>query len=195
MNQTDSNRQNLREGMLLIMKNPSVDNIQSWNSASLKTGPCLDVFLMEILILLLFPTRSFATCRSQWPCGLRRGSRAARLLGLWVRIPPGHGCLSVFDLETSRMRRSWPALGRSATKKNFLTYNFMWKKNQFHRDKKKVLKNLPDGVLCTFRMLVLLVAVVFDTKCICVALGAQLILGILSSTKAPLKVLNFSLFR
>jgi hypothetical protein len=26
--------------------------------------------------------------RSQWPCGLRRGSAAARLLGLWVRIPP-----------------------------------------------------------------------------------------------------------
>jgi hypothetical protein len=26
-------------------------------------------------------------CRSQWPRGLRRGSAAARLLGLWVRIP------------------------------------------------------------------------------------------------------------
>ena len=29
-----------------------------------------------------------AVCRSQWPRGLRRGSTAARLLGLWVRIPP-----------------------------------------------------------------------------------------------------------
>jgi len=28
-------------------------------------------------------------CRSQWPRGLRRGPAAARLLGLWVRIPPG----------------------------------------------------------------------------------------------------------
>ena len=28
-------------------------------------------------------------CRSQSPRGLRRGSAAARLLGLWVRIPPG----------------------------------------------------------------------------------------------------------
>jgi hypothetical protein len=26
--------------------------------------------------------------RSQWPCGLRRGSAAASLLELWVRIPP-----------------------------------------------------------------------------------------------------------
>jgi hypothetical protein len=28
-------------------------------------------------------------CRSQWPRSLRRGTSAARLLGLWVRIPPG----------------------------------------------------------------------------------------------------------
>ena len=28
-------------------------------------------------------------CRSQLPRGLRRGSAAARLLRLWVRIPPG----------------------------------------------------------------------------------------------------------
>ena len=32
--------------------------------------------------------------RSQWPRCLRRGSAAARLVGLWVRIPPG-ACLSV----------------------------------------------------------------------------------------------------
>ena len=29
------------------------------------------------------------SCRSQWPRGLRRRSTAARLLRLWVRIPPG----------------------------------------------------------------------------------------------------------
>ena len=27
--------------------------------------------------------------RSQWPRGLRRRSSAARLLRLWIRIPPG----------------------------------------------------------------------------------------------------------
>src|SRR5215469_3299969 len=27
--------------------------------------------------------------RSQWPCGLKRRSSAARLLRSWVRIPPG----------------------------------------------------------------------------------------------------------
>ena len=31
----------------------------------------------------------FVLCRSQWPCGLRRGSAAARLLRLWVRTPSG----------------------------------------------------------------------------------------------------------
>ena len=33
--------------------------------------------------------RGFDCCRYQWPNGLRRGSAAARLLGLRVRIPPG----------------------------------------------------------------------------------------------------------
>ena len=36
--------------------------------------------------------------RSQWPRGLRRRSAVARLLRLWVRIPPGHGCLSVVSV-------------------------------------------------------------------------------------------------
>ena len=83
--------------------------------------------------------------RSHWPRGLRRVSTAVRLLGLWVRILPGAWisvsfeycvlsgrglcgglitrpeesyrlwCVVVCDLETSRMRRSLPALGRSAT--------------------------------------------------------------------------------
>jgi len=86
-------------------------------------------------------------CRSQWPRGLRHRSAAARLLRLWVRIPPGawifvccECCVLsgrglcdeliarpeesyrlwwvvVCDLETSRMRRPWSALGRSATGK------------------------------------------------------------------------------
>ena len=85
--------------------------------------------------------------RSQRPRGLRRRSAAARLLRLWVRIPPGTclsvcceccvllgrglcdglitrpeesyrlWCVVVCDLETSRMRRPWPALGCSTKKK------------------------------------------------------------------------------
>jgi hypothetical protein len=35
---------------------------------------------------LVYPLR-----QSRWPRGLRRGSAAIRLLGLWVRIPPGGG--------------------------------------------------------------------------------------------------------
>jgi len=79
--------------------------------------------------------------RSQWPHGLRRGSAAARLLGLWFRIPPGHGCLSLVsvvccqvevfatgwslaqrsptecDREASIVRRPWPNRGRCAMKR------------------------------------------------------------------------------
>jgi hypothetical protein len=36
-------------------------------------------------------------CRSRRPCGLRRWSAAAGLLGLWVRIPLG-ACLSVVSV-------------------------------------------------------------------------------------------------
>ena len=36
--------------------------------------------------------------RSQWPSGLRRRSASACLLRLWVRIPLGHGCLSVVSV-------------------------------------------------------------------------------------------------
>ena len=82
------------------------------------------------------------------PSGRRRRSAAARLLGLWVRIPPeawmfvcseccvlsGRGlcdeliirpeesyrlwCVFVCDLETSWMRRPWPTGGAVAPKTN-----------------------------------------------------------------------------
>ena len=36
-----------------------------------------------------FLNRIFKPSRSQWPCGVRRRSSAARMLRLWVRITPG----------------------------------------------------------------------------------------------------------
>jgi len=90
----------------------------------------------------------WTNCLSQWPRGLRRGSAAARLLGMWVRIPPrawmfvsceccvlsGRGlcvglttrpeescrlwCVVVCDLETSWMRRPWLTGGCCAKKKS-----------------------------------------------------------------------------
>ena len=94
------------------------------------------------------------TCRSHWSRGLRRRSTAARLLRMWVRIPPGAWmsvcceccvlsgrglcdalitrpeesyrlcCVVVCDLETSRMWKPWPALGRSTPgKKKMNTYS------------------------------------------------------------------------
>jgi len=83
--------------------------------------------------------------RKHWPRGLRRGSAAARLVGLRVRTPPGKwmsvSCeccvlsgrglcdrlitrpeesyrlwlVVVRDLGSSRTTRPWPALGRSTT--------------------------------------------------------------------------------
>ena len=101
-------------------------------------------------------------CRSQWPHGLRRRSAVARLLRSWVRIPPGAWtfvanvvvlsgrglcdrlitspegsyrmwCVVVCYLETSRMRRPWPELGRSATKQNAWSFVITCTTNTIHR--------------------------------------------------------------
>ena len=37
-------------------------------------------------------------CLYQWPRGLTRSSAADRLLRSWVRIPPGHGSLSLVNV-------------------------------------------------------------------------------------------------
>jgi hypothetical protein len=101
-------------------------------------------YVFRYLLTRVNHIRNWYCCLSLWPRGLTRRSAAARLLRLWVRIPPGHRCLSVVsvvscqvevsatgwslvqrsptdlcvvvcDLETSsRMRMPWPALGCSA---------------------------------------------------------------------------------
>ena len=98
----------------------------------------LDQLIFKMLVLLW---RLRVGCRSRLPRGLRRGSAAARLLGLWVRIPPGMWmsvscescvlsgrdlcdglitrpeesyrmcCVVVCDLETSWTSRPWPTGG------------------------------------------------------------------------------------
>jgi len=44
--------------------------------------------------------------RSRWPRGLRCRSTAARPLRLWVRIPPGDGCLSVVRVVCCQVEAS-----------------------------------------------------------------------------------------
>jgi hypothetical protein len=102
----------------------------------------LKIYIRPILMLFRMLTEIFSelqvTSLSQWPRCLRRMSAAARLLRLWVRIPPGAWmfvcgeccvlsgrglcdelitraeesyrlcCVIVCDLETSIMRRPWP---------------------------------------------------------------------------------------
>jgi hypothetical protein len=56
--------------------------------------------------------------RSQWPRDLRLGSAAARLLGLRVRIPPGHGYLSLVIVVCCQVGLSalgWSLVQRSPT--------------------------------------------------------------------------------
>jgi hypothetical protein len=68
----------------------------------------LDDELEKHLVLYL---GKYGTCRSQCPCGLRCVFAAARLLGLWVRIPAGHGCLSLVSIVCCQVEVS--VTGRS----------------------------------------------------------------------------------
>ena len=102
------------------------------------TYPAHFIFF-DFITLIIF------TCQSQWLRSLRSRSAATRLLRSCVRIPPvawmfvcceccvssGRGlcdelithpeesyrmcCVVVCELETSRMSRPWPTLGRSVT--------------------------------------------------------------------------------
>jgi hypothetical protein len=62
---------------------------------------------------------SYPFCRFQWPRYLISRSAAARLLRLWVRIPPvGHGCLSVVSVVCCQVEvsaTSWSLVQRSPT--------------------------------------------------------------------------------
>ena len=109
--------------------------------------------LIFIGLCIVIYSYSATNSRSQWPRGLRPRSAAARLLRSWVRIPPGAWifvcceccvlsrrglceelitrpeesyrlwCVILCDLETTRMRRPWPVMGRSATEKKKSTTN------------------------------------------------------------------------
>ena len=61
--------------------------VTSWTG--LKNG-CLDniKYSSHTHLFIVYPIFGW----SQWPRGLRRGSAAARLPGVWVWIPPGQGC-------------------------------------------------------------------------------------------------------
>ena len=100
--------------------------------------------------------------RSQWPCGLRRRPSAARLLRLWVQIPPGAWmsvcceccvlsgrglceelitrpeeshrlwCVVVCDLETSWKRRPWTTGGCCTKNKQIKPARSKYSRLQVH---------------------------------------------------------------
>jgi hypothetical protein len=73
--------------------------------------------IAAVLVVEIYPAIG-SGCRSQWPCGLMRVSTAARLLGLWVRIPPGawmSSLVSVVCCQVEVSATSWSLVQRSPT--------------------------------------------------------------------------------
>ena len=63
------------------------------------------------IIVIIYTHRKICLRRTRYPRGLRRRSAAARLLRLWVRIPPGHG--RVFHVSVVCCQVVVSATGRS----------------------------------------------------------------------------------
>jgi hypothetical protein len=89
---------------------------------------------IQLAFLLSIVCRIFR--RSQWPSGLRRGSAAARLLGLRVRNPPGGmdvcllWMLCVCQVEVSAT--DWSLVQRSPTDCGVPLCVITWKNNPLH---------------------------------------------------------------
>ena len=134
----------------------------------------------------------YIICRwSQWPRHLRRRSTAARLLRLWIRIPPGAWmfvccvllsgrdlcdelitrpeesyrlwCVVVCDLETSWIRRPWRTGGCRA--KNRQTSNLICYRNAKFQFYTHIIRN-PCQVIFLAAPKVVSLNVVVPTYCL-----------------------------
>ena len=76
---------------------------------------------------LRFYCRSSLRCRSQWPRGLKHRSAAARLLRLWVRLPPGAWMfvVSVVCCQVEVSATGWSLVQRSPT----VMPRYLWSRN------------------------------------------------------------------
>jgi hypothetical protein len=71
-------------------------------------------FTMYIILIFIFGYNRHIWW-SHWQRCLRRRSASARLLGLRVRIPPVHGCLSLVCCQVAVSATGWSLLQRSPT--------------------------------------------------------------------------------
>jgi len=128
-------------------QNTVIVTFTPWGMSNLIFTSFFTYIVCGFTVCLMFVQRNAWSRRFLWPRGLRPRSAAARLLRLWVRIPPetwmfvyceccvlsGRGlcdelltrpkesyrlwCVVVCDLETSWMRRPWPTGDCSAKNK------------------------------------------------------------------------------
>jgi len=102
-----------------VTANVFTNNAQrNWIQYALSYSYWISVMSLPIIqqFYLKKNTKWRRSWRSQWPRSLRRGSAPARFLGLWVRIPMGHKCLSVVSVVCCQVEVS--ATGRSLVERS-----------------------------------------------------------------------------
>jgi hypothetical protein len=70
---------------------------------------------MNVRLIPFYSRVIFSYRRSQWPCGLRRGSSAARLLGSWCSNPTGGMDVCLLWVLCVVSATSWSLVQRSPT--------------------------------------------------------------------------------
>ena len=99
-----------------VQKNVFNFMLQAWRPHFSKFGAPQNCLAGLIWNVITFTNLSTAFCRSQWTRGLRHRSTTVRLLGSWVRIPPGAWtfvCCVCCQVEVTVTR--WPLVQGSRT--------------------------------------------------------------------------------
>jgi hypothetical protein len=98
------------------LSNPGEQNNWNENTGNTLTYTYVNYLNTSAVRGISYVLTTSWNCWCQWPRGLKRSSAAAELLGLRVRIPSKHGCLSVVSAVCYQVEFS--ATGRSLVQRS-----------------------------------------------------------------------------
>jgi hypothetical protein len=122
---------------------PAISIISEKGGRKIRFGNLVQYYYIILLYVLPhYEVHMYLKCRSQWPRGLRRGSAPARLLAVWVRIPPAawmFDCCVCCQVTVS----CWSLVQRSPTD---CGVSNEWSRSHLSRDRVEAPRDLKSSV-------------------------------------------------
>jgi len=109
-------QEQVRSPLNIVVK--SSNSVSKMAFRELRDTACKFYYNKLLLLLLLLLT--------QWSHRLRRWSKAARLLGLWVRIPPRLSLVRVVCCQVGISASGWSLVERSTTQCDVIVKPRQW---------------------------------------------------------------------